>query len=246
MVIKEKLMFNRLGFARLSHLVVPLALLGMAAVPARAQWAVVDQSAIVQLVQQVATMKQQLQTAQNQLTQAQQALKTMTGDRGMAALVSGTPRNYLPSSAAQLAALLQGGGYSGLAADIRAAIGANAVLTPPQLAALPATDQQHILAVRQSNALQQALAQAALANASGRFASLQTLIAAIPTAADQKAILDLQARMSAELGMLQNEQTKLQSLQRVTAAMTAVLQQQEREQIVAGHGRFATRFQPMP
>jgi type IV secretion system protein VirB5 len=233
-------------YTRLTRLVAPFALLAMAAVPARAQWAVVDASAIMQLVQQVQTMKLQLQTAQYQLAQAQQALKTMTGDRGMALLLSGTPRNYLPSSAAQLAAVLQGGGYSGLAADMRTAIGANAVLTRPQLSALPPADQQHILAVRQSNALQQALAQAELVNASGRFAALQSLIAAIPTAADQKAILDLQARMSAELGMLQNEQTKLQTLQRLTAAEAAVLQQREREQIVADHGRFATRFQPTP
>lgn len=231
---------------RLCRQVVPIALLGIAALPARAQWAVVDAPAIVQLVQQVKTTKQELQTAENQLAQAQLALRAMIGDRGMELLLSGTVRNYLPSSAAQLTAVLQGAGTSGLSADIRRATRANAVLTPQQLAALTPTDQQHIAAVRQSNALQEALAQAELANASGRFASLQTLIAAIPTAGDQKAILDLQARISAELGMLQNEQTKLQILQRVTAAESAVHEQQAREQIVAGHGSFASRFQPAP
>jgi type IV secretion system protein VirB5 len=226
--------------------VVPIALLGMAALPARAQWAVVDAPATLQLIQQVRTSTQELQTAQNQLAQAQQTFTAMTGERGMELLLRGTLRNYLPSSATQLAALLQGAGNSGLAADVRRAVSANAVLTQQQLAALPPTDQQHIVAARQANALQQALAQAELANASGRFASLQSLIAAIPTAADQKAILDLQARISAELGMLQNEQTKLQILQRVMAAEAAVHAQQGREQIVAGHGSFATRFQPAP
>jgi type IV secretion system protein VirB5 len=94
--------------------------------------------------------------------------------------------------------------------------------------------------------LQQALAQEALANASGRFASIQSLVAAISTAGDQKAILDLQARISAELGMLQNEQTKLQILHLATQAQESVNRQQEREEVIAGHGRFASRFQPVP
>ena len=49
----------------------------------------------------------------------------------------------------------------------------------------------------------------ALQVSSERFASLQQLIDAIPTATDPKAILDLQARIAAEQAMLQNEQTKL-------------------------------------
>ena len=75
------------------------------------------------------------------------------------------------------------------------------------------------LAARQSVALRQALAQEALANSSNRFAAIQSLIAAISTAhAIRKAILDLQARISAELGMLQNEQTKLQVLSQASEA----------------------------
>jgi type IV secretion system protein VirB5 len=90
------------------------------------------------------------------------------------------------------------------------------------------------------------LAQAALTNSSARFASIQSLISAISTASDQKGILDLQARISAELGMLQNEQTKLQVLHQTTDAQSAVLAQQERERIIAAQGNFDTRFQPTP
>ena len=81
---------------------------------------------------------------------------------------------------------------------------------------LSPADQQQIVAARQAVALREALAQEALANSSARFASIQSLIAAISTAGDQKAILDLQTRISAELGMLQNEQTKLQVLAQVS------------------------------
>jgi type IV secretion system protein VirB5 len=222
--------------------------LAVAAVPAaHAQWAVIDVRAITQLVKEVDTLERQLQTAEAQLSQANTALQTMTGTRGMQLLLAGTVRNYLPTSTLQLSAALQGGGaYPGLAATVRTAINANAVLSPSQLSALAPADQQQITAGRQSAALRLALAQQALANSSARFAAIQTLIAAISTARDQKAILDLQARISAELGMLQNEQTKLQVLAQASDAMAAVSAQQQREQAIAGHGQFSTRFAPVP
>jgi type IV secretion system protein VirB5 len=216
---------------------------------ARAQWAVIDVPAIAQLVQEVQTMQQQLATARAQLQSAQQALQVMTGDRGMERLLAGTPRNYLPSNWMQLTSALQGkgsNGYTGLSAEVQSAIAANAVLSPQRLAALSPADQRQIQAARQWSAMQQALAREAFANSSGRFASIQSLIAAISTAGDQKSILDLQARITAELGMLQNEQTKNQVLYQAMQAQETVMRQQAREYVIDGQGRFETRFQPAP
>jgi type IV secretion system protein VirB5 len=209
---------------------------------------VVDAPAIIQLIQEVKEMEQEVQTAESQLNQAKQALATMTGGRGMELLLSGITRNYLPSSWAQLSSAMtnSGPGATGLSASVRTAIGLNSVLTPQQLAILSPANQQQIAATRQANALQQSLAQTALTNSSARFASIQSLISAISTASDQKGILDLQARISAELGMLQNEQTKLQVLHQATEAQNAVLAQREREQIIASQGNFDSRFQPTP
>ena len=192
-------------------------------------------------------MEQEVQTAQSQLAQARQALQTMTGGRGMELLLGGVVRNYLPSNWPQLAGVMTGsGGSGGLSSIVRSAVGSNAILSAQQLSMLSPGARQQISAVRQSNATQQALAQTALANASGRFASVQTLISAIPAAKDQKGILDLQARISAELGMLQGEQTKLQVLRQAMEAQTAVLQQQDRERTLAAQGVFSSRFQPTP
>jgi len=58
--------------------------------------------------------------------------------------------------------------------------------------------------------------------------------------------LDLQARINAELGMLQNEQTKVQVLSQAMQAQEAAGRQQQREQVIAAHGHFADRFQPVP
>ena len=212
-----------------------------------AQWAVVDAPAIVQLIQEVQTTAQQLQTARAQLLQAQQALQTMTGDRGMEQLLGGTVRNYLPSNWTQVTGALQGsGGFSALSADVQSIVTANTVLSPQRLATLSPGGQQLIQNSRQWSAMQQALSHQALSNASNRFAAIQTLIAAISSATDQKGILDLQARISAELGMLQNEQTKLQVLNQATQAQESSLRQLGREQVIDGHGPFVARFQPVP
>jgi len=213
--------------------------------PAHAQWAVIDAPALVQLVQQVANAEQQLVTLRNQLVQAQQSLRAMTGARGMDQLLNGTVRNYLPANWSQVTGAMQGsGGFGSLNTDAKSISAANAVLSPQRLALMPASAQQLIQASRQWNAMQQAMAHQALANSSGRFNSLQSLIAAIPTTTDQKGILELQARISAELAMLQNEQTKLGVLAQSTQGQQAAIDQQAREQIIAGHGRFDARFQP--
>jgi type IV secretion system protein VirB5 len=214
---------------------------------AHAQWAVVDAPAIVQLIQEVQTTAQQLATAKNQLLQAEQALQTMTGDRGMEQLLSGINRNYLPSNWTQVSGVLQGtGGFSALSTDVQSVMNTNAVLSPQRMATLPAGGQQLIQSERQWSAMQQALSHQALSSASNRFASIQSLIAAISSAVDQKGILDLQARISAELGMLQNEQLKVQILNQSAQGQQAALRQQAREQVIDGHGSFNGRFQPVP
>jgi type IV secretion system protein VirB5 len=213
-----------------------------------AQWAVIDVAAINQLIKQVADMEQAIATAKSQLLQAEYQLQSMSGARGMQNVLTGLDRNYLPTSWTELAAASQGASssYPALAASVTRLIGANAVLSNPQLASLAPADQGRIAAVRQRVALGQAASQAALADASGRFAGLQSLIAAIGTTSDQKGILELQARIVAELGMLQNEQTKLQILAETLQSEAGTEVEQARESVIAGHGRFATRFIPAP
>src|SRR5439155_200887 len=98
------------------------------------------------------------------------------------------------------------------ATDLGRALAGVSVLSPAQVAALSPQAAAQLRAQRQSAALLEALTHEALANSSSRFAAIQQLIDAIARAGDQKAILDLQARIAAEVGMLQNEQTKLQAL----------------------------------
>jgi type IV secretion system protein VirB5 len=208
-----------------------LAILGVAP-SAHAQWAVIDVGAIAQLVQEVQQMQQAVRTAQNQLTQAQQEYQSITGPRGMQNLLSGTVRNYLPADWTQLSTVLSG--------PIQAKVNINAVLTSSQMASLSPAEQQYIISSRGNAALLQVATQQAYATASNRFASIQQLIAAISGASDQKGILDLQARVQAEQGMLQNENTKLQVLYQAAQAEEWARRQRAREQVVASVGSLRT------
>ncbi len=214
---------------------------------AHAQWAVVDVGAIAQLIQQVQLVEQELATARSELAASQQTFRSMTGDRGMQLLLAGAVRNYLPTSAGDLQSLLAGnaGNWGALAGAMQALVGQNAVLTGQQLAQLGQL-AGYLKAVRGSTALAQAIAGAALTNSSGRFASLGQLIGAISGASDQKAILDLGARIAAEQTLVVNEQTKLEVLQRAMQSQRWSDQLREREAVVALHGRFDVRFEPAP
>jgi type IV secretion system protein VirB5 len=216
--------------------------------PSRAQLSVVDFPALANIIQEVNSTQQVLANARNQLLQAQQTLQTMTGNRGMHLLLSNVVRNYLPTSWAPISGAPQGlyASYPALAASALALVSGNAVLSSQALGTLSPADQQRIIAARNSAAMNQALSRDALSNASGRFADLQSLIGTIGSASDQKGILDLQARIGAEQGMLLNEQTKLQSLYQALQADAAAAHEQLQERVIAGHGQFASRFQPTP
>ena len=230
------------------RLFVIFATLGGGIPVAHAQFAVIDVASVTQLVSEVKTLQQQLSTAQADLAQAQASYRSTVGDRGMEQLLAGTPRNYLPTTWTGVQGAFQGAGgsYPALSADLSTALSTNAILSTQRVAGLPPAASRQLQAERQSVALMQALSHQALATTSNRFASLQQMIDAVGRAGDQKSALDLQARIGAEVLMLQNEQSKLQLLYQGALAQQWANEQTARERAVAGHGEFTTRFQPAP
>lgn len=222
-------------------IIAVVALLAVAPA-AHAQFAVIDVASVTQLIQEVQTAVEELQTAQSDLAQARESYQSMTGTRGMQNLLSGTNRNYLPTDATSLEATLSGSGgtYGALASSVQAAMTTNAVLSPDTLASLSTAERNAIVAQRQAVALREGISAQALANSSARFAQVQQLISTIGSAQDPKAILDLQARISAEQGELQAEQTKLQVLYQTLRAEQAAEEQVSREQAIADVGSLRT------
>jgi len=231
------------GRARSAFTLSVLMLLMIAAArPAAAQWAVIDVSAIQQLIQQYEVLEQQLTTLRSQLTQAQQQYAALTGQRGMQQLLSGINRNYLPESWTDLAAVMQGNSraYGSLNSSVQGLIAGNAVLSTQYLAGLSPAEVSQLTTQRQLAALGQGITRAELDTTSNRFSLLQELINAIPTATDTKGSLDLQARVGAEQTMLANEGTKLEVLRQTLAAEQAALDEQRDEQAVADIGSLRT------
>ena len=218
-----------------------LVLVLLMAPVAHAQWAVVDVGAINQLVQEVSVMRQTLSSTEQTLNEERSQYAAMTGSYGMSALLSGQNQNYLPTGWSQLQAVLQGaaGAYGALASAMQQLMVSNAVLTPGEVAGLSPAEQSQLESERQSAALFQAETRLALSTTSARFASLQTLVAAIPQAQTQKAVLDLQARIGAEETMLENDQTKLGVLYAMARANREAAREQVREEAIAGIGSFS-------
>lgn len=213
-----------------------------AAKPAAAQWAVVDVSAIKQLIDQYEVLEQQLTALRSQLTEAQRQYAALTGQRGMQQLLSGINRNYLPESWTDLTAIMQGNStsYSSLNASVQGLVVGNAVLSSQYLSGLSPAELSELTTQRQLAALGQGITRAELDTTSNRFGLLQQLINAIPTATDTKASLDLQVRVAAEQTMVANEATKLEVLKETLAAAQEALDEQRDEQAVAGIGSLRT------
>jgi type IV secretion system protein VirB5 len=192
---------------------------------------VIDVKAITQLLSQLRALEDQLATERS-------ALASMTGSRGMERLLAGTARNYLPPDWAELARAIEGASqhYAALSAEITQAIQSNAVLDAATLGRWGAASQSELQAARRQTAARATLAHAGLSNTSARFAAIETLIQAIPSAQDQKAVLELQSRIAAEQGMLENEQTKLAMLLESAQAEEAALKLRQRERVLGSIG----------
>ena len=195
---------------------------------------VVDLRALIQLATEVKTLENQLNTARSQLS-------SLTGSRGMQHLAQSGLRNYLPQDLAQLGAVLDQTSLSfgSLSTSLKGIVDRNAVLTSQDLSQLTPSQRQLIEAGRQNAALLASLTGTALAHTSERFTALQQLIDAIGSASDPKAILDLQARVQTETGMLQNEQIKLATLYQSTVAAEQLRAQRVREQALADIGHLS-------
>ena len=216
---------------------------------AEAQMAVLDVAALVQLEQQVSYWQQQITAMQQEFSQLQATHAALTGARGLQNLlpVSLDVRNYLPTDWSEMQRLIAGQStrYGALAREIAAGITAVSVLSADDLARRSPQERALIESSRSQAAWLTATSRDAYAQASARFASLQQLIAAVGQVTDAKAVADLQARIGAEQAMLANEQAKIELLAQMAQAEEASQAERQREAVIASHGQFATRFQPV-
>lgn len=151
-----------------------------------------------------------------------------TGSRGMGNLATFGAIKDLPSSWGSILQQVQtsNGNYANLVDGI---VKRNAVLTPEQMAKLPAGQKDLIERARNLGGIQKMMADLATNVAGKQLLEIQALTNQIDVADDPKAIADLTAAINAKKLELDNTQMQLSALERQAQAERELLAQRQRE-----------------
>jgi type IV secretion system protein VirB5 len=211
---------------------------------AHAQIIVYDPTTFAKILQQTQTALTQLQQLERQVQQGEQLLTSLnqiSNVNSLATLLSQPAlRSFLPDANAYVAA--SQGNLASLGA-----IGANAqaIRTANQLYTAPAGDAAgaDLMAAGNRAALNLATSEAVGETAAARLTGLQQLQGALDTAANARAVLDLQARLAAEQAMIANDQMRLQGLAMTQAAQNQMQTQRDQERAAAASQARLTLYQ---
>jgi type IV secretion system protein VirB5 len=201
---------------------------------AHAQLAVYDAASYAKLIQQATTAVNQLNELKAQVTQGQQLFSSLNDASGVSKIASalGVPslRSFLPDTSA-LSAVTKGD-FSALGA-----IGAkaDAIRAANRLWTAPADDPlgADLEASGQRAARDLALGQSVTDAGAQRLEGLKDLQAAIDTAPNARAVMDLQARATTEQAMIANDQMRLQGIAMAQAAEDRLRVQRDLERAKA-------------
>ena len=200
----------------------------------------IDVAAIAQAALQVQAWGQQYQQMMQQVQQMQQQIDGVTGGRGMSELLNSPTyqqaRRTLPPDAQQVLGLANGGSYGNLASSINSIKRASTTLNSNSFSSPTAASQWD--ADLNQAASNQALSMQAYSDAAPRLQNIEDLMARISQTQDPKAIAELQARMSAEQAIIQNEQNKIQAMSMLVASQQQMAQLKARETSIKSVGNL--------
>lgn len=208
--------------------------LALAATPASAQLTVHDPISYASLLRQATAALDQLNALRAQVAEAKKlydGFNTASGAGGLASLLK-TPElrafvpdadKYLAAAHGDLAAL---GDIGRKATDIRAQ--ARLYTARPD-----DTIGQELERQGDRTARDLALGRAAAQAGAERLRGLDDLLAALDSAPNARAVMDLQARLAAEQAMSLNDQMRLQGLAMAQDAETRLQAQRDRERVAA-------------
>jgi type IV secretion system protein VirB5 len=234
----------------MKRILVGAAFSALVASSAYAQIPVTDGASITtQVTNQVQTIAQwtsQLKSMTNQITQMERQYSSLTGSRGLGAIMNNPSlRDYLPNNWQGVYDSVKSGGYSGLSGTGKSVYDANKIYD--SCAFISVLDQRTACEARAVKGSQdKGFALDAYNAAKGRIGQIDQLMGQINSTQDPKAISELQARIQVEQANIQNEQTKLQMYEMVAAAEDKVQAQRQREiQARTWSARKGIMVQPM-
>lgn len=207
---------------------------------AQAQHIVHDPTAYARLVEDARTALQQLRALQAQVEQGQALLDSLNSISDVNSLASalGLPevRNPLPDLRALRAAADGDLTALGDLADRADAIRRETRRYTPPAGDLPTAEGYYRDSLERSGARTArdlAVGEAVSQASDQRLEGLETLRRALDAAPNARAVMDLDARLTAEQALIQNEQLRLQGLALTQAAEARLEEQRAREQAEA-------------
>ena len=205
--------------------VVPLASLSPAS---QAQGIpVIDIANLIQTITQVLNDVTKIANQIEQIEALQSQLASINGMRNLGNVFdSSALKNYVPSNAYNLVNAVDSSGYGGLTATSKTLRDAQMLYNCLDRAGSARTECQASLAQPYQ---QKGLLQDAMKAASGRLDQIKSLMTQINGTSDQKAVLEIQARIGAENAMLQHEMSQVQMLAGMADSEERIARSRERE-----------------
>lgn len=188
---------------------------------------VIDAANLVQTIQQVIHDITKINNQIQQIVQLQQQIASINGIRGLGNILNHPLlQNTIPPEAHTMLQTVSTSGYDGLNGTARLLRDAQMVYNCLDLAGADRTQCQARLAQPYQH---KGLLQDAMTAATGRMSQIQALMNQINATTDQKSILELQARITAENAMLQHQATQIQMLQGLAESDERINRSRDRE-----------------
>ncbi len=201
---------------------------------------VIDAANLVQTVQQVVNDITKINNQVQQIGQLQSQLASMNGVRGLGTILDNPLlRNYVPEKAYALVNAVDTSGYAGLGSTAKALRDAGMVYNCGDMAGAARTACQAALAQPYQH---KGLLQDAMNAAASRLSQIGALMGRVDATSDQKAVLEIQARIGAESALLAHEMSQIQMLQSMADAEERIARSRDRErqyQMLGRTGRIA-------
>jgi len=196
---------------------------------------VIDIANLIQTIQQVMNDITKIENQVEQIRQLQSQVASINGVRNLGNVFNNAGlSNYVPANAFAAVNAIDASGYGGLTATARSLRDAGMVYNCLDLAGPARTSCQASLAQPYQ---QKGLLQDAMRAASGRLAQINSLMGQINATSDQKAVLEIQARIGAENALLAHEMSQVQMLVGMADSEERIARSRDRERQYEALGR---------
>ena len=188
---------------------------------------VIDIANLIQTITQVLNDITKIANQVEQIEALQQQLSSINGMRNLGNVFdSSALKNYVPANAYTMVNAIDTSGYGGLTATSKTLRDAQMLYNCLDRAGTARTECQASLAQPYQ---QKGLLQDAMKAASGRLDQIKSLMTQINGTSDQKAVLEIQARIGAENAMLAHEMSQVQMLVGMADSDERIARSRDRE-----------------